>query len=113
MNYDRRYNGKHSASAEHKEDKDYINVRTAHYHYRNERANAVHYKPDNKQLEKFRQIQDLTEPAFEILCDGCRDCSKCAMALHRYRTTGTDAVCVYGMSETEFRNYMDDEDSEF
>lgn len=75
--------------------------------------NMTHYAPDSGQYEKFEEINNLQEEAWERRCCLVNDCSICDMAIHHFLFSTTKHTCVYGMTKAEFECHMDNADVTF
>lgn len=75
--------------------------------------NLTHYEPDEKDWEKFREINSLSEEEQDRKCLFYNDCSICPMAIHQVLLTTTKHTCVQGMSEKKFKTAMDNADVSF
>lgn len=77
------------------------------------RENLTHYEPDEKDWEKFRRINSLSEEEQDKKCLFYNDCSICPMAIHQTLLSTTKHTCVQGMSEKQFKTAMDNADVTF
>lgn len=67
----------------------------------------IHNEPSERELEKFRKINKMSEEEWERKCSSCNDCSVCFMAVHKELYSTTKHVCTYGISESKFKILMD------
>lgn len=77
------------------------------------RENLTHYKPDDKDWEKFKRISSLSEEEQDKQCLRYNDCSICPLAIHQVLLSTTKHTCVQGMTEEQFKIAMDNADVSF
>ena len=65
--------------------------------------NQTFYEPTEQQLQKFKEINALSEATFDRRCASYNNCTICPMALHIGMGHNR---CTYGMSEMEFQLLM-------
>ena len=68
------------------------------------------YEPTAQQLQKFNEINALSESTFERRCAVYNNCVLCPFALHMGLTKHR---CTYGLSEMEFRLLMSSADCDY
>lgn len=75
--------------------------------------NLKFHEPDEHQLEKFNEVNAMTDSVWERRCAYYNDCSICPMAIHQYLLSTTKHRCTRGLSEMEFRLFMTSADCEY